>query len=350
MGVDGDFKQKPDVAVVVFGETPYAEFQGDIRTLEYQPGDKRDLALLKTLKAAGVPVVSVFLSGRPLWVNPELNASDAFVAAWLPGSEGAGVADVLIGDAAGHPRHDFNGKLSFSWPRSAAQTSLNRGQQPYDPLFPYGFGLTYADHVTLPVLPEVSGVDANLANTDNYFLAGHTTAPWGFVLQAGAVRDWAGAGGTPTDADGVVSMRAVDAAGIQEGGRQLTWSGKGEGAVALSGPAIDLTRQANGDVALLIEYRVDGAPTAPVRLGVACGPTCAAGLDLTPTLAQSPLGEWRSVKVKLACFRDAGADLSNVGEPFVLATRGGLSVSLRAVKLSSDPAGAVCLPKGKTGG
>ncbi|WP_312686985.1 glycoside hydrolase family 3 protein, partial [Brevundimonas nasdae] len=91
---DGDYSQKPDVAVVVFGETPYAEFQGDIETLDFLP--EEPLALLRRLKAAGIPTVSVFLSGRPLWVNPEINASDAFVAAWLPGTEGRGVADLLV--------------------------------------------------------------------------------------------------------------------------------------------------------------------------------------------------------------------------------------------------------------
>src|SRR5690606_24864335 len=96
LSVDGSFTQKPDVAIVVFGENPYAEGSGDRDTLEFEPAKKKSLALLKKLKEQGIPVVSVFLSGRPLWVNPELNASDAFVAAWLPGSEGAGVADVLI--------------------------------------------------------------------------------------------------------------------------------------------------------------------------------------------------------------------------------------------------------------
>jgi beta-glucosidase len=91
-----------------------------------------------------VPVVGVFLSGRPLWVNPEINATDAFVAAWLPGSEGGGIADVLIGDKAGKPRTDFHGKLSFSWPKTAGQFTLNRGDKRYDPQFAYGYGLTYA--------------------------------------------------------------------------------------------------------------------------------------------------------------------------------------------------------------
>ncbi len=114
--MDGKYSQKPDVALVVVGENPYAEWFGDIQQLEYQYGDKRDLALIKQLKQQGIPVVTVFLTGRPLWTNKELNASDAFVVAWLPGSEGQGVADVLFADTEGKARYDFQGKLSFSWP------------------------------------------------------------------------------------------------------------------------------------------------------------------------------------------------------------------------------------------
>src|SRR6202034_1824559 len=98
---DGRYEEKPDVAIVVFGEGPYAEFQGDRETLEYSPNDRHELDLLRRLRARGVPTVAIFLSGRPLWVNPYINASDAFVAAWLPGSEGEGVADVLFGTAQG---------------------------------------------------------------------------------------------------------------------------------------------------------------------------------------------------------------------------------------------------------
>lgn len=144
LSVDGSFTAKPDIAIVVFGETPYAEGFGDRPSVDYQPGERTDLALLKKLKAAGIPVVSVFLSGRPLWVDPEIEASNAFVAAWWPGSEGGGIADVLIGDAQGAPRNDFRGKLSFSWPKSPTQTPLNVGDANYDPRFPYGYGLSYA--------------------------------------------------------------------------------------------------------------------------------------------------------------------------------------------------------------
>ncbi len=143
LSADGSFSDKPDVAIVVFGENPYAEFQGDRKTILYEGAD--ELALLQRLRKAGIPVVSVFLSGRPLWVNPYLDESDAFVAAWLPGTEGDGVADVLVADAEGKPRHDFRGKLGFSWPKLATQVVLNHGQPKYDPLFPLGFGLTYKD-------------------------------------------------------------------------------------------------------------------------------------------------------------------------------------------------------------
>jgi beta-glucosidase len=145
LSVDGSFETRPDVAIVVFGEMPYAEFLGNVRSLDYQGPDGADEALLKRLKGQGIPVVSVFLTGRPLWVNPELDASDAFVVAWLPGSEGAAVADVLFRNQAGEVNFDFRGKLSYSWPRDPSQTPLNRGDTPYDPLFAYGFGLTYSD-------------------------------------------------------------------------------------------------------------------------------------------------------------------------------------------------------------
>jgi alpha-D-xyloside xylohydrolase len=138
---DATFKTRPDVAIAVFGEDPSAEMRGDLSSLDYQAGHPNDLALLQKLKASGVPVVTVFLSGRPLWVSPLLEASDAFVAGWFPGSEGAGVADVLIGDGQGRARYDFVGKLPMSWPKSAAQTELNVGQKNYDPLFVYGYGL-----------------------------------------------------------------------------------------------------------------------------------------------------------------------------------------------------------------
>jgi len=159
LSAEGNFTEQPDVAIVVFGEHPYAEFKGDVTTLEYSPIDKHDLALLRRLHAQHIPVVALFLSGRPLWVNAELNAADSFVAAWLPGAEGGGVADVLFRAADGAIRYDFRGRLSFSWPGSPRPPAI--GRRPGEPpLFPYGYGLNYRDDGDLPQLPETDGASA----------------------------------------------------------------------------------------------------------------------------------------------------------------------------------------------
>jgi beta-glucosidase len=131
---DGTGAEGADVGLVVIGETPYAEMMGDRTDLNLDPAD---VAAVENMKRAGIPVVAVLLSGRPMIIGDVLAKCDAFVAAWLPGTEGHGVADVLFGD------HRPTGKLSFSWPRTTAQIPVNVGERGYDPLFRYGFGLTF---------------------------------------------------------------------------------------------------------------------------------------------------------------------------------------------------------------
>jgi beta-glucosidase len=155
--------KKHDVGIVVIGETPYAEGAGDIRkdnhatteTAEKIEGSLKvmdpygpslvlnelhpeDLRAIQNITDKGIPAVVILISGRTLIIKKELEASAAFVAAWLPGSEGQGVADVLFGD------YDFQGKLSFTWQKNRGD-NFKRGDTPYEPLFPYGYGLTYAD-------------------------------------------------------------------------------------------------------------------------------------------------------------------------------------------------------------
>ena len=164
----------PDVAVVVFGENPYAEGDGDRPHLSYSALDSEPLAILRKLKAQGIPTVSVFLTGRPMWVNPELNASDAFVVAWLPGTEGGGVADVLFRDPNGELGHDFHGRLSFSWPCHSLHTPLNVGDADYEPLFPYGFGLRYQDTATRLGCLDEADAASDLPAWDRTQVAGST--------------------------------------------------------------------------------------------------------------------------------------------------------------------------------
>ncbi|MGE5611864.1 MAG: glycoside hydrolase family 3 protein [Bacillota bacterium] len=133
---DGSAATGADIGVVVIGETPYAEMFGDRRDLAVSP---EDVAAVTNMKKAGIPVVVILLSGRPMIIDSVLSQADAFIAAWLPGSEGQGVADVLFGD------YKPTGKLSYSWPRSMSQIPVNLGDSTYDPLFKVGYGLTYGN-------------------------------------------------------------------------------------------------------------------------------------------------------------------------------------------------------------
>jgi beta-glucosidase len=125
------------VGVAVIGETPYSEGTGDIPSTTRPDLNVPTPAPVMALKAAGLPVVVVLIVGRPMILDSILPYADAIVVAWLPGSEGAGVTDILYGDVKP------TGKLPMSWPRTAQQVPINFGDTSYDPLFAYGFGLTY---------------------------------------------------------------------------------------------------------------------------------------------------------------------------------------------------------------
>jgi beta-glucosidase len=122
------------VGVAVIGETPYAEGKGDKTDLTVAAAD---VNVVKVMKQAGLPTVVVLIAGRPMILDPLLPYADAIVVAWLPGSEGAGITDILFGDV------DPTGRLPQTWPRSMAQIPINVGDATYDPLYPYGYGLTY---------------------------------------------------------------------------------------------------------------------------------------------------------------------------------------------------------------
>ena len=132
---DGSGAKGADLGIVVIGEIPYAEYIGDRKDLALA---EEDVAAVEAVKQAGIPVVVVLLSGRPMIIEKVIDLADAFVAAWLPGTEGRGVTDVLFGD------FNFKGKLSFSWPRSMGQIPINVGDSNYNPLFKYGYGLQYS--------------------------------------------------------------------------------------------------------------------------------------------------------------------------------------------------------------
>jgi beta-glucosidase len=329
LSADGDYVQKPDVAVVVFGETPYAEFQGDIETLDFGP--EEPLALLRRLKATGIPTVSVFLSGRPLWVNPEINASDAFVAAWLPGTEGGGVADVLV---EGPDGRDFTGRLSFSWPRSSDQDVLNHGDENYAPQFAYGYGLSYAKPVTVGLLSEDGATTVTRSNLDRYFRDGRVQSPWSLLLRDNGGDARVGQALSSASPRGNVSVRAADGA-AQESAMALSFAGPAE--AVIFGPAVDLSRQRNGDMVLAAAVRLDGPAQGPVELGFGKD-----RIDIAPLLQEATLGEWKTIRIRLACFDAEAAGLSAVETPFVLGTTTPLRISLADIGLVPHDAEATC--------
>jgi beta-glucosidase len=314
LSVDGSFAAKPDAAIVVFGEEPYAEFVGDRpRSLEYSPADKKDLELLRKLKGAGIPTVAIFLSGRPMWVNPELNASDAFVAAFLPGGEGAGVADVILRKADGSIRNNFHGRLSYSWPKRADQTPLNVGDKPYDPLFAFGYGLRYGEPGDVPTLSEERPAGAGMPDG---VLFGRGTVPqgWGFTAEP--------AGG--------VSMKGVDRRS-QEDSRQLSWNGAGPASALIrANPLLDLSRETTGQLSLVLDYRVDSPPTAPVTMGMG-----KASVPVTAALRGAATGEWRTLAVPLGCFERGGADMAKLQAPLVITTSGRMTLTISDARILS---------------
>jgi beta-glucosidase len=309
---NGDFLVKPDVAVVVFGENPYAEGQGDLPSLEFEPGDKRSLALLKKLKADGVPVVSVFLSGRPLWTNPEINASDAFVAAWLPGSEGTGVADVLVGDIDGLPRHDFKGRLSFSWLRDPSQNRLNPHHEDYSPLFALGYGLTYASGEEGPGLLEENVTGLQAATQDSIALySGRPLPPWSVYIGEGENNPVMLSGSYAASTGGTVSASTTDM-NVQEDALQVRFSGTGAGNIHISGPGLDLSGFTASGI-LSFQFKQDEPGSGILRLRVGHK-----AIDFD-TAAYTLVGQgWNEVTVPLSCFADSGTSFENVTVPFRL--------------------------------
>jgi len=338
LAVDGNTEEKVDVAVVVFGEDPYAEFQGDVQTLAYSPTDDTDYRLLKKFKDAGIPTVAVFISGRPMWVNRELNACDAFVAAWLPGSEGVGIADVILKSADDAVQNDFKGKLSYSWPKLPNQTPLNVGSRDYDPLFEYGFGLTYADQTELASLSEDPETDYVGSNVEKFFAAGKAVAPWRIYLADGVSS--ALVEGTKGSSPNKVLELISEDDQAQEDVKTIKFSGPSS--FVISSSAIDLSRQSTGDMALYIRYRINEPPEGNLSLAID-GPEGGLGRQsLAGEVAAAEMGQWKELSVKLSCFCDA-ANLKSVTSPVVIHSSGKASISISDIRLMANEGQAKCL-------
>ena len=322
---DGEWAQKPDVAIVVFGESPYAEFMGDQNDVALHHDNSESLDLIKKLKAKGIPVVAVMLSGRALYVNPQINAADAFVEAWLPGSEGEGVADVLTG------KNDFTGKLGFSWPKRPDQTPLNVGDAVYDPQFAYGFGLSYASPARTAALLEVAET-TRYGERNVYYAKG---AAWnGYKLSIGDSTtphlDHVGTRTILNDSADLILESQGD------GALHATWNAASKAWLEMGADRpSNISREANGAMMLTLTMRVNKAPAAGVWLGVG-----SASVQVTAELKALPIGSYATLAVPLSCF--SAQDLMKTPTIVHLEASGSLDLLISDIRLTEAQKGTAC--------
>lgn len=316
---DGTADVEADVVIAVYGEDPYAEFQGDVANLDFQPNGF-DTSLLDAYQEKGMKTVSVFLSGRPMWTNPEINASDAFVAAWLPGSEGGGIADMLFQT---DPSFDFTGRLSYSWPKLATQVELNAGKEPYDPLFALGYGLSYGDDGNLAEISEESGLEGETSsNKGLFFSKGEFPAPWELIRYGSPVSS------LPFESAGLI-VTAYDKAAQEDSLRVTFKTGEENFEIASSYP-VDLSREANGAMELVfdaISLEGDGS----VGVGMRCD-----AADCERFLPVSLSDDWAEVRLSLSCFADAGADMAIIKGALLVSGSEGQAIGISDVRLEED--------------
>ena len=327
----GIFTSTPDAVVVVLSEQPYAEGNGDLQNLDW--GASGVLNQVQGLRDSGIPVVTLLMSGRPMFINPELNLSDAFVASWLPGTEASGISDVLFTDVQGNWVHDMTGRLSFSWPGGAINPA-NAEAPVAAALFDRGYGLSYSDNQNLPTLTE----DPN--NTESGIVEGSGSG--------------GGTGGGNPNADPLwvlenggftatydLGTRAYDSAinydlCINDDGEacpSISWSYltdeergtvleiRHEPAAAYaalfteSSTGVDLSNFAGGYFVLDLKH-IEGPNDYRVKLDCFY-PCTSAHIDLTV----QPGNDWQSVKVPMSGFTSTGLDITNVNTGIVIWAR-----------------------------
>lgn len=377
------------VAVVVIGEDPYAEMFGDIsksQTLEFaslKAKYRQDSELIKSLKEQGYKVVTVFYSGRPLYVNEEINNSNAFVAAWLPGTEGLGITDVLFGDK------DFKGKLSYTWGATKCSTTINRAAPnianystpvdgitgevieqeldgEYKQLFPYGYGLNYAgktdvaatesDLNNLPLDPRDYGCGISAPDTgvaDSPLEIYGKSAKGEFVaLMSGDINGWSKREITKGETTiGTVTTKGIDYQGMQQSALNVNFSGETEGFAGKSAAQIymqtvdekgvDYNRYVNANATIEFDIRVNSGNPALVNLSTHCEYPCRGEVNIANVLPK-PSSDWSTIKIPVQCMVETGMSYQMMNTPFLIYTAEAINFDIGAIRYVPQPEG---LPK-----
>ena len=314
---DGDTSIKADVVIAVYGEDPYAEFQGDRENLAFIPNGF-DTNKLSTYKENGIPIVSVFLSGRPMWANTEINNSDSFIAAWLPGSEGGGVSDMLFKT---DPSFDFTGRLSFTWPASAL-VSKNNNQA----LFEIGYGLSFTSINQIDFLSENSGLEnSEIASTGEYFNKGDVVAPWDIWLISGKLEKQIAS--FPSSVGGLIISKTDHMA--QEDALRINWTkSDGDYFRISSVKPNDLTRQSNGAMKLAFNAKSFTGSDSTLQIG-----QCDDSFNCDKTLEIKISDEWQEYLIPLSNFEELGIDMSKIISSILIKAEVGIDIGLGNVRL-----------------
>jgi beta-glucosidase len=314
---DGDTSIKADVVIAVYGEDPYAEFQGDRENLAFVPNGF-DTKKLSIYKENGIPIVSVFLSGRPMWANTEINNSDSFVAAWLPGSEGGGISDMLFKT---DPSFDFTGRLSFTWPASAV-VSKNNNQA----LFEIGYGLSYTSTDQIDFLSENSGLEnSEIASTGEYFNKGDVVAPWDIWLISGELEKQIAS--FPSSVGGLIISKTDHMA--QEDALRINWTkSDGDYFRISSVKPNDLTRQSNGAMKLAFNAKSFTGSDSTLQIG-----QCDDSFNCNKTLEIKISVEWKEYLIPLSNFEELGIDMSKIISSILIKAEAGVDIGLSNVRL-----------------
>jgi len=328
---------KFDAVIAIIGETPYAEGVGDLGEdgdLDHSARYPEDLAVIEAVSGKGVPVVTVLITGRVVWANRELNRSDAFVVAWLPGSEGKGVSDLLFRDKKGAVAHDFTGRLSYSWPKRAEQVALNVGDKKYDPLFAYGFGLSVKDTCTLGTLDETVSAKRHVRLPDVEIFRQVSKAPYRvyFGTPEEGVEHMIGADLNIEYEHPAAHMSTVQV-NVQQDAKRIDWKGgKPATFIARAASALRQDGYVRSEGALAFDIVMNELPKGPVLVGIGNAAKGGACFDISGSLKTLKAGIKHTVMLPLASFDAAGADFTAIDIPFFIQSRHAFSAAIANIR------------------
>ena len=314
-----------DLAIVAYGEQPYAEGVGDRSNLNFS--SKRHIAFLELLAENKIPTVSLFFTGRPLWVTKEINLSAAFVVAWLPGTESRGMTDVMVN--SDKTNYDFTGKLPFSWPKNTYQANLNFYDATSDPLFAYGYGLTYKDNIVVPDLDE-GKINTNEQLSKIELLKGTISENFIGYIQESNLQQVQLSSNKVSSQNNIVKVDLIDVNKQDDTlNLQINETDHLNSFLLLSKEILNLRSFDDGYINL--RARVNDT-NDDIKYLISCGIGCTPVLDLSEFLTKSDSFIDYSLPIK--CFsNNSSLDLSKVNLPLYIATKGPLDLDLMNVEI-----------------